>query len=527
MIYSNGRPPHIFRRFINSKKQNGSLLVLRSLSSRHYHYRKYGRLGSIVAASASGFILISLATGQTSDCENSNGNLKEDTSYALLGNKEYAKGNKGNNTTKTVSVLSSSNSAVLSEHHNIHSQKYQPLAACIIKLLQQVKEDVGAPGLSYSISVDGEDVMSGGLGFADVENGTYCTDETVMRIASISKSLTSVAAGRLIETGKLDIDVPVSKYYPDFPIKTWEEEEMNITMRQVLSHTSGLRGYFNTEEPTSGLKVLSTKDQILEKAQKNHPESEIRENYNKNHYKSTEAGLAFFKDDPLLYKPGTDYLYSTHAYTLASVVIEKISNMKFADHMNILLKEMGMGTTMVDLNDPLVYNRSRNYVRDSRGRLKNVPYVDNSYKWAGGGYLSTVKDLSVFGNTMLKCYQGQANGILQQSTVDLLWTAEPVTVGKCVSKHDTSTGYGLGWFVTSKKDSTSSDKDKIVYHTGGAVGASSILLIHPSTSREEGTLPRGTVIALIVNMHKVSLLNLAHTIDERIKEFQRSTSKNG
>ena len=120
---------------------------------------------------------------------------KEDTSSALLDNKEYAKGNKGNNTTKTVSVLSSSNSAVLSEHHNIHSQKYQPLAACIIKLLQQVKEDVGAPGLSYSISVDGEDVMSGGLGFADVENGTYCTDETVMRIASISKSLTSVAAG--------------------------------------------------------------------------------------------------------------------------------------------------------------------------------------------------------------------------------------------------------------------------------------------------------------------------------------------
>ena len=63
----------------------------------------------------------------------------------------------------------------------------------------------------------------------------------------------------------------------------------------------------------------------------------------------------------------------------------------------------------------------RNYVRDSRGRLKNVPYVDNSYKWAGGGYLSTVKDLSVFGNTMLKCYQGQANGKWSQWDNFIWW----------------------------------------------------------------------------------------------------------
>lgn len=65
----------------------------------------------------------------------------------------------------------------------------------------------------------------------------------------------------------------------------------------------------------------------------------------------------------------------------------------------------------------IIMNGCSYYIRDERGRLKNAPYVDNSYKWAGGGFLSTVGDLCKFGNAMLYSSQqvdgGQEGGLLR------------------------------------------------------------------------------------------------------------------
>ena len=66
---------------------------------------------------------------------------------------------------------------------------------------------------------------------------------------------------------------------------------------------------------------------------------------------------------------------------------------------------LGLNNTFLDEAEPIIYNRSKNYVRDKHHRLRNAPYVDNSYKWAGGGFLSTVGDLVKFGNAMLYSYQ--------------------------------------------------------------------------------------------------------------------------
>ncbi|GCC47754.1 hypothetical protein chiPu_0032015, partial [Chiloscyllium punctatum] len=64
------------------------------------------------------------------------------------------------------------------------------------------------------------------LGYADVENRVLCNPETVMRIASISKSLTMTAVAKLWEAGKLDFDAPVQKYVPEFPEKEYEREKV-------------------------------------------------------------------------------------------------------------------------------------------------------------------------------------------------------------------------------------------------------------------------------------------------------------
>lgn len=73
-----------------------------------------------------------------------------------------------------------------------------------------------------------------GFGYADLENNVRCVPETVMRVASISKSITMTMVARLWETGKLDLDAPIQKYIPDFPHKTFEGEEVSTVDSCVL-----------------------------------------------------------------------------------------------------------------------------------------------------------------------------------------------------------------------------------------------------------------------------------------------------
>ena len=95
-------------------------------------------------------------------------------------------------------------------------------------------------------------------------------------------------------------------------------------------------------------------------------------------------------------------------------------------------EELGLENTYLDQNDPIIYNRSHFYVKSGlNGKLLNAPYVDNSYKWAGGGLLSNVDDLLKFGNIMLYSYKGGANGkpgFINKEIIDQMWTpVSPVT----------------------------------------------------------------------------------------------------
>jgi serine beta-lactamase-like protein LACTB len=95
--------------------------------------------------------------------------------------------------------------------------------------------------------------------------------------------------------------------------------------------------------------------------------------------------------------------------------------------------------------------------------LRNAPYVDNSYKWAGGGFLSTAEDLALFGSALLQ------PGFLKPESLRQLFTSQKTS-------DDKETGYGIGWFVDKSKSG-----QKAYAHDGGAVGGSSRLLLYPHT----------------------------------------------
>lgn len=153
-------------------------------------------------------------------------------------------------------------------------------------------------------------------------------------------------------------------------------------------------------------------------------------------------------------------------------------------------------------------------MRRDNGLLQNTPYVDISYKWAGGGLISTARDLTKFGNAILTCYQFRAPSnstttaqchnnfvlteegqlhpmkqnassldapnlqcILDPDTISMMWT--PVVFP---DKSKPQTGYGMGWIVRNGSARTVGGRGQPFYaaHSGGAVGASSILVVMPA-----------------------------------------------
>ncbi|XP_034442839.1 serine beta-lactamase-like protein LACTB, mitochondrial isoform X3 [Hippoglossus hippoglossus] len=435
------------------------------------------------------------------------------------------------------------------------TDRYRAAVSVSRELLQRIKvgaeAEVGAPGLVVGVSVDGAQVWCEGIGFADLENRVPCSPETVMRIASISKPLTSAAAARLCEEGKLDLDVPIQEYVPEFPQKEFEGQDVTITPRLILSHLSGIRHYERDakkvkEDREKAKRLLKppleedekssseNKEKEATKAQKK-KEFEHEEYYLKDNFESVTQALELFKDDPLIFKPGTTFLYSTHAFTLLSAVMERAAGQHFLDVMMNTFRELGMLNTVPDENGPIIYHRSRYYHVNKRGRVVNCQYVDNSYKWAGGGFLSTVGDLLLFGNALLYSYQvahlkdteGLLPGFLKPKTAIDVWAP----VDRTEASWDKDGLYAQGWLVVEKlqKYGQCRRRRHYVSHTGGAVGASSVLLVLPREEEEQDQgqncpLPQGVVVTIITNMQSVGLngtaLKIAHEFDKarRLRE---------
>lgn len=145
-------------------------------------------------------------------------------------------------------------------------------------------------------------------------------------------------------------------------------------------------------------------------------------------------------------------------------------------------------------------------MRNGKSKLQNVPYVDNSYKWAGGGLLSNVSDLTKLGNLMLNFYQIDDNTdkFIKQSTIKShIWSTQSLpnkNGNNNLSQENNLTSYGLGWFLVLDE----SKNLKFAYHTGGAVGASSCLMIVPDSENSNDKTPKGTVVAVLCNSQDVS-----------------------
>ncbi len=289
----------------------------------------------------------------------------------------------------------------------------------------------GVPGISVAIVENGQYEWSGGFGAADLENSVAATDNTLYRLASISKPITATAAMLLWQNGKLDLDAPVQKYCPAFPVK-----DVPITTREVLGHLGGIRHY---------------------KGGADDPEID-----NTKHFDNPiEGGLNFFKNDPLVATPGTKFSYSTQGYTLVACVIEGASGQKYVDFVrdNVFVPA-SMPHSRADDRFAVIPHRTRFYSKDKSGAITNSEFLDSSYKIPGGGWLSSAIDMANFEVAMLN------DRIVTRATRDVMWTSQKTPDGK-------ETGYGLGW-------GTGKDLGPVsVGHAGGQQGTSTMIMMIP------------------------------------------------
>ena len=111
-------------------------------------------------------------------------------------------------------------------------------------------------------------------------------------------------------------------------------------------------------------------------------------------YATVTEGLVMFQDDSLLFEPGTDYAYSSYGWNLISAAVEKAAGNDFLQFMNsVFFEPAKMTATGPDYREIITPFRTGFYILNEDKTLLNAPVVDNSYKWAGGGFLATTEDL--------------------------------------------------------------------------------------------------------------------------------------
>lgn len=306
------------------------------------------------------------------------------------------------------------------------------------------EEAVAAPTVpGISVAVAGQDglIWTQGFGLADVENAVPMSPKTRLRIGSVAKPFTAAALMRLYEQGKVDLDADVRRYVP-----AWPEEHAVITLRQLASHTSGIRHYEGDE-------------------------------FNANRYYPTVVeSLDIFKESPLEFDPGTDYGYSTYAWTLVSAAIEGADGVRsFKEIMEQeVFAPLAMHDSALDDQYQIIPNRQRPY-SVHEGQLQNSPQTDHSYKWAGGGFIASTSDVVRF------AMAHSTGGYLQGDTIAEMFTNVRTSGGQ-------RTDYGIGWHIGFEYYMERNGEDPeamrimqehpgAVMHSGGSMGGSTMMIL--------------------------------------------------
>jgi CubicO group peptidase (beta-lactamase class C family) len=273
------------------------------------------------------------------------------------------------------------------------------------------------PGVALLVSRAGKIVQAEGFGLSNVELQVPVKPETVFQSGSVGKQFTATAVMMLVEEGKVGLDDPLTKYFPDAPA-TWKE----VTVRELLSHTAGFGDYpakFNFRKDWTEAELLKLVESI-----------------------------------PLAYPPGTKWDYSNLGYLTLGILIHRVTGEFYGDFLQQrIFHPLGMQTTRIISEADIIPNRAAGY-RLVKGQLKNQEWVAPKVNTTADGSLYfSILDLAKWDAALY------TEKLLKHSSLDLMWTP-----AKLKSGQPNKAGYGFGWEMEERHG------HHVVGHTGAWQG---------------------------------------------------------
>jgi CubicO group peptidase (beta-lactamase class C family) len=263
------------------------------------------------------------------------------------------------------------------------------------------------------VAKNGVILLNKGYGYRDATSKTPNDEHTIFQLGSITKQFTSAVILKLQEEKKLSVSDKLSKYFPGYP------KGDSITIRQLLTHTSGIFNYTNNGE--------FMKNEITKPA-------------------TREKMLALFKDKPLDFSPGTGWNYSNSGYLLLGYIIEDITKMTYEQAVRkYIFTPLRMTHSGFDFTDLKTKEKATGYFNLDQKENTAAPIVDSSVSFSAGAIYSTTGDLFLWHKAL------QNNTILSKEQQEMAYT--PV-----------KNNYGYGWGIDSI------DGKRRVSHGGGIPG---------------------------------------------------------
>ena len=256
------------------------------------------------------------------------------------------------------------------------------------------------PGVIAIAATSDEIIYEGAAGFRDVENNAEMTVDTIVRIASMTKAITSVAVMQLVEQGKIDLDSPVGEYLPQLKevevLEGFDADnkpilrpaKMAVTVHQLLTHTSGyVYTIWNDNAARYALSGHAADDDFL--------------------------------DVPIAFDPGTKWEYGISTDILG-VLVEVISGQSLDDYFREhLFIPLGMSDTYFIVPEEKLPRFARAYSKSEQGELTPIPYSrpTGDFFSGGGGLRSTARDYVRFLQAILN--GGELDGVRMLSTASV------------------------------------------------------------------------------------------------------------
>ncbi|WP_169089132.1 serine hydrolase domain-containing protein [Paenibacillus sp. PL91] len=265
----------------------------------------------------------------------------------------------------------------------------------------------GTTSVQFALIDHGSIVVSGQSGRNDEKGKQPLTAKTMYGIGSTSKMFVTAAVMKLADEGKVNLDKPVINYIPEFTMK--DERYKQITPRMLLNHSAGLIGSTLTNAFLFEDNDTYAHDSLLDQ----------------------------LANQKLKADPGAFSVYCNDCFTLAEILVEKVSGMDYTSFIHKHFTEpLGMSDTKTPLDQPDVSGMAGLYFPSYKEQLPN-----ESVNVIGtGGIYSTAEDLARFS----QIFTGQATGTLSEESVKAM-EQEEYKKGLWPEEADTSVSYGLGW----------------------------------------------------------------------------------